>query len=470
MRSGDTDKLSDFIDSVEKAKVVLLDRWRVSSSPLLLGQMDKKESGKKGRKKGRRSSSGSIDEPELGGGAEGGKGAPASDRSFDKQKLALGTSGHLRVASTRRSNPLATIKASEGSDLAAGGSLPSTQEDAGGGDVSGTDDGPMGFSEFPDVFMDEAPGEPTFSVSPGPDTSLEEWASTRASLGSFHSSETARAADGSDSPDKVASKRAEKERRDTPGGLIRQDVDDIRNDLDRVMHTGTEFKALAAFLAIRATAPIPVMADELPSLADKFLHDCGLLLEALLRGKTFTHDSHSRMTAACEACSRLSLEVAGVCKAWEGGGQGPALVKRLQVLEDDVSVLTGTVSSVVAAHEPSVASMARVRSSLDSCHTGEEQGQEISVMNNYFGIGLDAKIAFDFDTLRREHPEKCRSRVKNQMWWVIPRPIPSQRVSPSPLAPAPARHFLATTRFAGRPDMCSLPRVICCCSGMATLE
>lgn len=34
-------------------------------------------------------------------------------------------------------------------------------------------------------------------------------------------------------------------------------------------------------------------------------------------------------------------------------------------------------------------------------------------MNNYFGIGLDAKISLDFNHKRDEHPEKCR--------WVRPR-------------------------------------------------
>ncbi|KAH0623887.1 hypothetical protein JD844_007072 [Phrynosoma platyrhinos] len=32
---------------------------------------------------------------------------------------------------------------------------------------------------------------------------------------------------------------------------------------------------------------------------------------------------------------------------------------------------------------------------------------EKCVMNNYFGIGLDAKISLDFNNKRDEHPEKC---------------------------------------------------------------
>uniref|UniRef100_A0A665VNW2 Diacylglycerol kinase n=1 Tax=Echeneis naucrates TaxID=173247 RepID=A0A665VNW2_ECHNA len=41
------------------------------------------------------------------------------------------------------------------------------------------------------------------------------------------------------------------------------------------------------------------------------------------------------------------------------------------------------------------------------------------VMNNYFGIGLDAKISLEFNNKREEHPEKCRSRTKNMMWYGV---------------------------------------------------
>uniref|UniRef100_A0A668A507 Diacylglycerol kinase n=1 Tax=Myripristis murdjan TaxID=586833 RepID=A0A668A507_9TELE len=52
-------------------------------------------------------------------------------------------------------------------------------------------------------------------------------------------------------------------------------------------------------------------------------------------------------------------------------------------------------------------------SSCRDCYT------EKCVMNNYFGIGLDAKISLDFNNKRDEHPEKCRSRTKNMMWYGV---------------------------------------------------
>uniref|UniRef100_A0A8C2Q4J5 Diacylglycerol kinase n=1 Tax=Cyprinus carpio TaxID=7962 RepID=A0A8C2Q4J5_CYPCA len=44
---------------------------------------------------------------------------------------------------------------------------------------------------------------------------------------------------------------------------------------------------------------------------------------------------------------------------------------------------------------------------------------EKCVMNNYFGIGLDAKISLEFNNKRDVHPKKCSSRTKNMMWYGV---------------------------------------------------
>lgn len=48
-----------------------------------------------------------------------------------------------------------------------------------------------------------------------------------------------------------------------------------------------------------------------------------------------------------------------------------------------------------------------------------EMMDEKCVMNSYFGIGIDAKITLDFHMKREEHPEKCRSRARNYMWYGV---------------------------------------------------
>uniref|UniRef100_A0A8C6TJL7 Diacylglycerol kinase n=1 Tax=Neogobius melanostomus TaxID=47308 RepID=A0A8C6TJL7_9GOBI len=47
------------------------------------------------------------------------------------------------------------------------------------------------------------------------------------------------------------------------------------------------------------------------------------------------------------------------------------------------------------------------------------QCSEKVVMNNYFGIGLDAKISLEFNNKRDENPKKCSSRTKNMMWYGV---------------------------------------------------
>lgn len=43
-----------------------------------------------------------------------------------------------------------------------------------------------------------------------------------------------------------------------------------------------------------------------------------------------------------------------------------------------------------------------------------EDNTEIYVMNNYFGIGIDAEISLDFHNAREENPDKFRSRIQNK--------------------------------------------------------
>ncbi|XP_039295838.1 diacylglycerol kinase eta isoform X5 [Nilaparvata lugens] len=56
---------------------------------------------------------------------------------------------------------------------------------------------------------------------------------------------------------------------------------------------------------------------------------------------------------------------------------------------------------------------------MDPDETLMEGFYEKCVMNNYFGIGIDAKISLDFHNKREEHPEKCRSRARNYMWYGV---------------------------------------------------
>uniref|UniRef100_G3P3G7 Diacylglycerol kinase n=1 Tax=Gasterosteus aculeatus aculeatus TaxID=481459 RepID=G3P3G7_GASAC len=49
-------------------------------------------------------------------------------------------------------------------------------------------------------------------------------------------------------------------------------------------------------------------------------------------------------------------------------------------------------------------------------HPPRDGYMEKCVMNNYFGIGLDAKISLEFNNKREEHPEKCRKLYKSMMW------------------------------------------------------
>uniref|UniRef100_A0A182QC48 SAM domain-containing protein n=1 Tax=Anopheles farauti TaxID=69004 RepID=A0A182QC48_9DIPT len=83
----------------------------------------------------------------------------------------------------------------------------------------------------------------------------------------------------------------------------------------------------------------------------------------------------------------------------------------------NVSSGTGFISKCLLANADTLC--AAVSPLMDPDETLLEGYFEKAVMNNYFGIGIDAKISLDFHNKREEHPEKCRSRAKNYMWYGV---------------------------------------------------
>lgn len=83
----------------------------------------------------------------------------------------------------------------------------------------------------------------------------------------------------------------------------------------------------------------------------------------------------------------------------------------------DVTGGTGFISKCLLANADTLC--AAVSPLMDPDETLMEGYYEKCVMNNYFGIGIDAKISLDFHNKREEHPEKCRSRAKNYMWYGV---------------------------------------------------
>ncbi|XP_024942630.1 diacylglycerol kinase eta isoform X4 [Cephus cinctus] len=77
----------------------------------------------------------------------------------------------------------------------------------------------------------------------------------------------------------------------------------------------------------------------------------------------------------------------------------------------------GLISKALLANADALC--AAVSPLMDPDETLMEGYYERCVMNNYFGIGIDAKISLDFHHKREEHPEKCRSRAKNYMWYGV---------------------------------------------------
>ncbi|CAG0918863.1 unnamed protein product [Notodromas monacha] len=76
---------------------------------------------------------------------------------------------------------------------------------------------------------------------------------------------------------------------------------------------------------------------------------------------------------------------------------------------------TGLISKVLLANADALCASALPLMGVDDFSM--EGFDEKCTMNNYMGIGIDAKITLDFHIKREEHPEKCRSRTRNFMWY-----------------------------------------------------
>ncbi|XP_046456788.1 diacylglycerol kinase delta-like isoform X6 [Daphnia pulex] len=77
----------------------------------------------------------------------------------------------------------------------------------------------------------------------------------------------------------------------------------------------------------------------------------------------------------------------------------------------------GLISKVLLANADALC--AAVSPLMDVEEDPADMMDEKCVMNSYFGIGIDAKITLDFHMKREEHPEKCRSRARNYMWYGV---------------------------------------------------
>ncbi|CAI9736844.1 diacylglycerol kinase delta-like isoform X2 [Octopus vulgaris] len=121
-------------------------------------------------------------------------------------------------------------------------------------------------------------------------------------------------------------------------------------------------------------------------------------------------NAHPAQLKLAVSCFDVSSEASSSCLCVEPSGEGisSSIAGRLAGGSFISQVLLANADALCAAASPLIEEDIHLEEYTEKC-----------VMNNYFGIGLDAKISLDFHLKREEHPEKCRSRTKNFMWYSV---------------------------------------------------
>uniref|UniRef100_A0A665UMA7 Diacylglycerol kinase n=1 Tax=Echeneis naucrates TaxID=173247 RepID=A0A665UMA7_ECHNA len=254
------------------------------------------------------------------------------------------------------------------------------------------------------------------------------------------------------------------------GGLYRKKWSVMTYEVPTInKHTPTvkEDNGLDSPLQVHITQYADSVASHLAKILDSDNHSdvissakflCGTVNDFVAEvGKAYERATENKEEADAMAkkCALLNEKLDSLVKALseeaeaQSGGSSPAnsLKKALrQIIEQAEKVVDEQNRHTQVQRMPSSSSIKRENSeelkdaeprqgglsptptivlekpeSLNAVTFSEDSVQcsEKCVMNNYFGIGLDAKISLEFNNKRDEHPKKCSSRTKNMMWYGV---------------------------------------------------